>query len=101
MIVCAKTAEPTRMPFGLWVWMVQRNHKLHGGPDPPMGRGDFGVKEAPVVKYRDCRELCKNRLSDRLAGLVVDSRRLKEAQVQSYSPGAANVPSWAQPGEYD
>jgi len=68
MIVCAKTAEPTRMPFGLWVWMVQRNHKLHGGPDPPMGRGDFGVKEAPVVKYRDCRELCKNRLSDRLAG---------------------------------
>jgi len=30
----AKTAEPIEMPFGLWLWMVPRNHKLDGGPDP-------------------------------------------------------------------
>jgi len=36
---------------------------------------------------------------------VVDSGGRKEAEVQSYSPGGANKPSWegslAQPGEYD
>ena len=32
---------------------------------------------------------------------VVDSGELKQAQVQSYSPGGANVPSWEGVGEYD
>ena len=27
---CAKTAEPTGMPFGLWAWMGRRNHVLDG-----------------------------------------------------------------------
>jgi len=27
-VICAKTAEPIEMPFGLWVQMSQRNHKL-------------------------------------------------------------------------
>jgi len=36
---------------------------------------------------------------------VVDTGGPKDAQVQSYSPDSANVPTWedtlAQPGEYD
>jgi len=37
----AKTAEPIEMPFGLRTWVDQRNHVLDGGPDPPMGKGQF------------------------------------------------------------
>jgi len=32
MVVCAKTAEPIGMPFGLWAQMDRRNHVLDGGP---------------------------------------------------------------------
>jgi len=50
-------------------------------------------------------ELCKNGWTNRFAVWVVDSSRLKEPQVQSYSPGCANVPSWegtsTQPGKYN
>ena len=38
-------------------------------------------------------ELCKNGLTDRCALWVVGSGRPKEAEVQSYSPGCANVQS--------
>jgi len=31
-VVCAKTAEPIWMPFGLWARMGSRNHVLDGGP---------------------------------------------------------------------
>ena len=31
-IICAKTAEPIEMPFGLWAGMSPRNHVLDGGP---------------------------------------------------------------------
>ena len=34
-VVCAKTAEPIGMPFGLWARMGPRNHVLDGGPYPP------------------------------------------------------------------
>jgi len=51
------------------------------------------------------RELRKNGWTDRFAVWVVDSGGPKEAWVQSYSPGGANVPTWegtlALPGEYD
>jgi len=30
-----------------------RNHVLDGGPDPPMGRGNFQGKVRPIVKCRD------------------------------------------------
>ena len=47
----------------------------------------------------------KNGWTDRDAVLVMDSGEPKEEQVQSYSPGVANVPSWkgtlVPPGEYD
>ena len=32
MVICAKMAEPTEMPFWLWAWMGPRNHALDGGP---------------------------------------------------------------------
>ena len=33
MVICAKTAEPIKMPFGLWARMGPRNHVLAGSPD--------------------------------------------------------------------
>jgi len=30
MVICAKTAEPIEMLFGLWVRMGPRSHKLDG-----------------------------------------------------------------------
>jgi len=31
-VICAKTAKPIQMPFGLWAWMSRRHHVLDGGP---------------------------------------------------------------------
>jgi len=31
-VICAKTAEPIGMPFGLWARTGRRNHVLDGGP---------------------------------------------------------------------
>jgi len=31
MVICAKMAEPIKMPFGLWARMGSRNHVLGGG----------------------------------------------------------------------
>ena len=31
-VICAKTAEPIEMPFGLWARMTRRNHVLDGDP---------------------------------------------------------------------
>ena len=30
MVICAKTAEPTEMPFGLWTGVGPRKHILDG-----------------------------------------------------------------------
>jgi len=35
MVICAKTAEPIEMPFGLWAQMWPRKHVLDGGPQVP------------------------------------------------------------------
>jgi len=37
----AKTAEVIEMLFGLWTRMDPGKHVLDGGPDLPMGRGNF------------------------------------------------------------
>ena len=37
----AKTAEPIEMPLGLRTGVGPGKHVLDGGPDPPMGRGNF------------------------------------------------------------
>jgi len=45
----AKTAAPIEMPFGLGTRVGPRNHVLDGGPDFPMGRGNFeGERGAPL-----------------------------------------------------
>jgi len=73
----------------------------------PRWKGQFLGKRAPIVKYRDflSRAVHQTWSVDRFAVWVVDSGGPKEAQVQSYSPGGANVPSHvdtlAPSGEYD
>jgi len=81
------------MLFGLWAWMGPRNHELHRGPDIPMGRSNFGGKGAHCKVCRlSAVELWKNGWTYRFAIWIVDSVGPKEAQVQSCSPGSANVP---------
>ena len=59
IVSLAKMAEPIVMPFGLWTQVGQRNHVLDGGPDSPMGRGNFErSKGRPIVKYRDTAIIC-------------------------------------------
>jgi len=31
-VICAKTAKPIEVPFGLWAWMGRGNHVLDEGP---------------------------------------------------------------------
>ena len=45
-VICAKTAEPIEMPFGLWVRMGLRNRMLDGGPDPPREGAILGERVA-------------------------------------------------------
>jgi len=44
-VICAKTAEPIEMPFGLMVWMDRRNCVLDGGPEVPRAT-NFGTQFA-------------------------------------------------------
>jgi len=47
----AKTAEPVKMPFGLWTRVGPKNyHVLDGSPDLPMVRGNFEGKGAAHCK---------------------------------------------------
>jgi len=70
--------------------------------------GNFGgkkIKEPIVSILTFCRELCKNSRTDRFAIWIVDLGGPKEAQVQLYSPGGANIPTHEgtllSPGKYD
>ena len=40
-------AGPIEMPFGMWDGVGDSHHVLDGGPDTPMGRGNFGVDNGP------------------------------------------------------
>jgi len=90
----ANVAEPVELPFGLWTWVGRRRHKFNR------------IRQVvPVCPTTLCRDLCRNGRTDWFAICVLDLSGPKEAQVQSYSPGGANVSSWegtlAPPGEYD
>ena len=78
--------------------------RVRFGPDPHAKGQLLGERHAQACPTTLCRELRKNGWTDRFVVSVVDSGRPKEAQVHSYSPGGANVPSWkstlASPGEY-
>jgi len=41
------------MLFGLRTRVGPGNHVLDGGPDPPIGKGNFEGKWRPIVIYRD------------------------------------------------
>jgi len=57
-------AELIKVLFGLWAWMGPGNHALHEVQIPDMGRGNFGVIVATVVKYRDfLLRVVQNRLN--------------------------------------
>ena len=43
-------AQPVEMAFRLRTWVGPRNHALDGGPDPPMGRGNFAQRRASHCK---------------------------------------------------
>jgi len=82
-VICAKTAEPIIMPFGLSAWMDPRD-RVRWGPDPPL--------EGAVLGERDfCRELCRNGWTNWFAVWFVDTGGQKEAQGQSFSPDGAKV----------
>jgi len=46
-------AKPIEMSFGLRTLLGPGNHVLDGGPDPPMGRGNFWGKGASHCKVRE------------------------------------------------
>jgi len=62
LVSAAKTAEPIEMPFGLRTWMCPRNHMEDGGPDAPVGKGNFSGKRRPCysIDTSAARELCKH-----------------------------------------
>ena len=70
------------------------------GSRSPHGKGQFLTKGAPVVKYRDFAVS----FAETAEAKDLPFGLWKEAQVQSYSPGVANVPTvegtLAPPGEY-
>jgi len=45
VVICAKTAEPNQMPFGLWAGIDRRSHVLDGGPAVAMVT-NFGTQFA-------------------------------------------------------
>jgi len=88
-----------------WGLGKSREPCIRWGPDTPSERQFLG-KEEPIVSIGTfCRKLCKNGQTNGFAVWIVDSGGSKEAQVQSYSPGGAIVPTCegtlAPPGEYD
>jgi len=56
-----KTAEPIKMPFGLWARVGPGNRVLDGGQDPSWKgailREEGDARTYPMIL---CRELCKN-----------------------------------------
>ena len=44
----AKTAEPIEIPFGSRTRVGPENYVLGGGPDAPIGMGNFGEKKSSL-----------------------------------------------------
>jgi len=98
-------AEPIEMHFGLRTRVGPEKH-VFDGFQIPLSEGQFWGQEKTIVCTGTFRcELCKNGRTDRFVVWIVDSGGPKEAQVQSYSPGGANVPTWkgtlTLPGDFD
>ena len=93
----AKTAEPIEMPFELWAPMGPRNHVFDEVQISHTRRGNFAGKRVAHCKvWGFSAVICAETAEpiDLPFGLWTRVRGPKEAQVQSYSPGDANVPTW-------
>ena len=92
-VICANTAEPIEVPFGLWAGMGPRHRVLHGVEIPHL-KGQFWWI-VPIVNHRHFLPLAvQKRLNRSICCLGCGLEWPKDAQIQSYSPGDANVPSW-------
>jgi len=89
----AKTAEPLKMLFGLKTRVGPGNHVLDESPDSPSSWAILRRKGRSFVKYRDTlRSSVQKQLNRSICSFGCGLGGLKEVQVQSYSPGGANVP---------
>ena len=52
-VICAKTAEPIEMSFGLWTRISPRNYVLDGVQIHPWEGAILTEKGQTIVKYRD------------------------------------------------
>ena len=59
-MICAKTAEPIEMPFGIWTWIGPRNHVLEEVQSPTCERA---VLRAKRDGHRTCSDVCSGRYS--------------------------------------
>jgi len=62
---CAKTAEPIKMPYGIWTWLGPRKHVLDGGAhqhhlantiEPSTCGGNTATSYCILFTRRWCRE---------------------------------------------
>jgi len=61
VVICAKTAQPVVMLFGLWAQNGTRNHELDGVQIPPHEKEQSWGKGQPLQSIGTfCRELCRN-----------------------------------------
>jgi len=78
----AKTAEPTKMPFGLWARVNSLNHVFDGGPDPHEKGQFWGVQHAPTCLMTLWHQLCKNGWTNQDTVWVTDSDGPKESCIR-------------------
>ena len=90
-VICAKRLNRSRCCLGYGLGWPKESCVLWG-PVPPWEWAIFG-NGSPIVKYSDfLSRAVRKRLNRSICVWVVDWGGPKEAQVQSYSPGDANVP---------
>ena len=96
---CTETAEPIDLPFGFWTQVGRRKREFNRIRQmvpmctiPSYSPGGLDVFHGTLPRA------VQKRLNRSFAIWVVDLGGPKEAQVQSYSPGGANVPSWGHIG---
>jgi len=79
--------------------------RIRWGPDCPCEGQLLGERTCPGMPNDTLPWDVQKWLNRSICYLVLDLDELRSTQVQSYSPGCANVPSWegtlVQPGEYD
>ena len=79
-MICAKTAEPIEMPFGVWTRVGPRMRILYGGPDPHV--------KGQLLGERTChsylRTVRSNRLSCRISNFDSSQYSISMQSVKRY-----------------